>query len=654
LIVLYPFVEYAPYAAHVIRALFASNAPSFYAYHLAIFFAILAIALIPLALSGALLPLLFHHLRDRVGELGEMAGRLYSWTTVGSLLGALIGGYAIFFWLDLHHAYRIAVLASGVTAAILTRLTLPKFGRVAWIGLATLVLALLSQPAWDGQRLALGIFRHHTAMDESFDGPEAFYEFYMRARLGKTGFVPFYDDDPSMSVAVIAAPLPNGYMGLSIVNNGKVDGMIPGDNQTTGLLALLPTLFSKHAERAFVIGYGTGMTVGELAALDSMEEVVVAEISSAVIEAAPIFEKGNRGASTNPKTRLLRADAYRALLRSDDQYDIIVSEPSNPWVTGVEMLYSFEFLEAARGQLREGGVYAQWFHSYETNSESVELVLNTYRQVFDHVAVWQTGVDFILLGFKDATTARNLDLVAQRFSRPDIRAQLGAIGFESLPQLLVHEMIPVGVLHEAELPGRVHTLSHPLLSHVAAQGFFSGGDGKLPATLHTRAAIAGAENSLLRRYAARVGGALPAQERAAVIREACGLSRPICVSLAAEWLRDYPNAPELEQLLADLRKNPGLESDLDPERLGQIAQLFDVRSLPNAAHGFESADSWASLFHRHYTHAAPFDGRALVSIWAHCAGDDRCRSGAARDRGLGIPHSASTQPRKPARPVALR
>src|SRR5690606_34905647 len=120
------------------------------------------------------------------------------------------------------------------------------------------------------------------------------------------------------------------------------------------LLALVPALLADKAERAFVIGYGAGVTVGELAALQSMREVVVAEISPAVMEAAPYFDDGNLHAATNPKTRVLVSDAYRALLRSEGPFDVIVSEPSNPWVTGVEMLFSREFLSAARAQLSPG------------------------------------------------------------------------------------------------------------------------------------------------------------------------------------------------------------------------------------------------------------------------------------------------------------
>ena len=91
-------------------------------------------------LSGAMLPLLFHALRREVGDLGSQAGRLYSVNTIGSLLGALIGGYALLFWLDLHHVYRIAVAALVLAAALVTLQQLP---RIRFAGAAALLIAAL-------------------------------------------------------------------------------------------------------------------------------------------------------------------------------------------------------------------------------------------------------------------------------------------------------------------------------------------------------------------------------------------------------------------------------------------------------------------------------------------------------------------------------
>jgi spermidine synthase len=100
---LYLPMQDAPYWAHALRALFRDLEEGFYPYFIVVFLCTLAVLVVPIGLSGALLPLLFHHLRREVGELGGVAGRVYSWNTLGSLAGAVLGGYALLFWLDLHH-----------------------------------------------------------------------------------------------------------------------------------------------------------------------------------------------------------------------------------------------------------------------------------------------------------------------------------------------------------------------------------------------------------------------------------------------------------------------------------------------------------------------------------------------------------------------
>lgn len=119
LLVIYPAMEDAPYWAHILRLALGEEA-GIHAYYAAIFAASLALVLVPLALSGALLPLLFHHLRDVASDLGQVSGRLYAWNTAGSLCGALIGGYLMLFVVDLDSVYKLSVAALAVGAALLT------------------------------------------------------------------------------------------------------------------------------------------------------------------------------------------------------------------------------------------------------------------------------------------------------------------------------------------------------------------------------------------------------------------------------------------------------------------------------------------------------------------------------------------------------
>ncbi|MGH6692165.1 MAG: fused MFS/spermidine synthase, partial [Gammaproteobacteria bacterium] len=416
LLLLYLGIDDVAYWAHVLRVLFRPVDPAFFAYYGLVFAAVLVVLLVPIGLGGALLPMLFDQLRRQLRELGAVAGRLYAWNTVGSLLGALLGGYVLLFWLDLDQVYRIALAALALGASILTWLVLRPLPRVvpALLFCATL-LSIGLLPEWSAARLTTGAFRARQPTPTSFAGPEAFFAQRVRGRIA------FFDDDPTSTVSVLEPSEHPENLGLIV--NGKSDGALQSDYPTMALSALLPALMAHRHERAFVIGLGTGVTAGELAALEQTRSVRVAEISRGVIAANPLFDAGNLAASKNPKIEVVRADAYRALLQSTDRYDVIVSEPSNPWVTGVEMLYSKEFLEAARSRLTPGGVYAQWFHLYEVDEASVEIVARTYASVFDQVAVWLAqGPDIILMGLNSPQGYPDLETIRARSERPDYRA----------------------------------------------------------------------------------------------------------------------------------------------------------------------------------------------------------------------------------------
>ena len=609
------------YWAHVLRVLFSRAEPAFYAYHLAIFLALLVVLAVPIGLSGALLPLLFHELRREVRDLGAVAGRLYAWNTVGSLLGALLGGYTLFFWLDLHHVYRIALGALIVGCAILAWLLLRSTARIVTVLVALPILvapALL--PAWRAERLSAGTFRIREVQHPSFMGPD---EFFQRRLAG--GEVIFYDDDPTSTVAVRGPRNdPENLGNLGIIVNGKADGSLGVDYPTMSLAALVPALMAERHERGFVIGLGTGVTAGELASLDGTREVIVAEISRGVIAASPLFDHGNLAASKNPKVRFERGDAYRTLLRSEGSYDVIVSEPSNPWVTGVEMLFSREFLEAARSRLAPGGVYGQWFHMYETDVEVVQLVLRTYAAVFPDVSVWFTlQGDVLLLGFDRPARALDIDALQARFGQPDFAAAFARVEIDDFAQLIAHELLPLGTIHAVEREGPVHTLRHPILSHLAARAFFPGESTSLPLYLGAQHLEVSRRNSLLRRYGG--GGDGYAEELLeAGARESCRFRRTKeCVTFLARWAHEHPESARRQAVLAEVRRGLGAQqADLAPRRIGDVRLLFE-REFTASRLSYARVRELANVYATYHHHAVPFDEDVLDDVWSRCH-DLRC------------------------------
>ncbi|MEM9056817.1 MAG: fused MFS/spermidine synthase, partial [Pseudomonadota bacterium] len=634
---LYTTLPDGPYLVHHLRIVFTARPEAFLPYQIGAFAGIAALLAGPVLLSGAALPLLFNHLRDSFGDLGAVAGRLYSWNTVGSFAGALLGGYALLIWLDLDAVFKIGLAAAALAATLLGVLSASVVARGVSVAAALAATVLIvSLPAWQPERLSPGLFRAWRTLPYSGEPPDAFFEQWWAGIE-----LPFYMDDPSMSVLVTESKQPGQEPVRSILVNGKSDSATHGERPTVGLLGLLPALFADKLDRAFVIGYGTGISVGEIAALDAAKDVVVAEISTGVMAAAPHFDYANGNTSTNPKVRVVRSDAYRALLRSEQHYDVIVSEPSNPWVTGVEMLYSLEFLEAARAKLADGGVFVQWFHQYATSEDATALVLKTYAEAFDHVAVWHgLGRDLLLLGFDDPESALDLERLARRVAQPDFARGLERSEVPGLPELLAHEILPLGVLHELDLDGPVQTLLHPRLNDMTARAYFEGEVAGLPFSGANDARAVGNRNSLLRRYV-NANPALPADFRPRAAVQSCRHRSTLCTALFADWVA------------AGGARDPGFQDAL--KQAAQVsASAFGGRFAQNNVAQFVSAylaggalpptvplnvaqraTRMLTTFHHH---AVPLQAERLLAMWERCAPPDgdrsRCDEGLARAREL--------------------
>jgi hypothetical protein len=345
-----------------------------------------------------------------------------------------------------------------------------------------------------------------------------------------------------------------------------------------------------------------------------------------VIDAAPLFDAGNLGASRSPKVDIQRSDAYRALLRSEGAWDVVVSEPSNPWVTGVEMLYSLEFLAAARERLAPGGVYAQWFHLYEMDADTLELVLRNYAAVFPHVALWVTmRTDLLLLGFDRPQRALDLAGLRARFRRPDFSAAFARVGIESFPALLAHEVLPLGTLHAARLSGEMHTLRHPILSHRAARAFFVGEVAPLRRLVKPESVRVGVRNSLLGRLAGpdrRLSEGL--LEAAATESCRSGQGR-LCAALFARWQRDHPQSSRLAEALGRAR-NPRRSDEaamraaaqIDAATLRVLERLYGA-DVETGARPDRRAAQLTAHYVGHYHYAAPFERSVLEEVWAQCS-----------------------------------
>ncbi|MBN2358399.1 MAG: fused MFS/spermidine synthase, partial [Deltaproteobacteria bacterium] len=234
----------------------------------------------------------------------------------------------------------------------------------------------------------------------------------------------FYAEGIDTTVAVTARP---GREFISLRVNGKPDASTLIQDMTTALLTgHVPLLVRPAARDVCVIGLGSGATAGAVLA-HPVTSLDVAEISTDVVEASHFFDDHNDRALQDPRLRLHHADGRNFLLATDRRYDAIISEPSNPWISGITNLFTREFFELARSRLNPGGVHAQWLQAYGVSREDFSGIIGTMAGVFPHLQLWQLAFnDFLLLG-SDQPIRLDLPQAYLAMLRPAVRRSLARI-----------------------------------------------------------------------------------------------------------------------------------------------------------------------------------------------------------------------------------
>ncbi len=454
---LYIALPYLPYSVHVFRTLLTNQPPTFVVYYAVVFVALVVLLLAPVGSLGAALPLLFRESSDNEDSLGRQVGTLYGANTIGCVCGAIVGGYLSFQVLNLDGVWKICLVVAALMLVLLARDSRRRLAvAVCAVGV---VIAL---PGWSHHVFGRGLFRMSSPTSGTYKGFTDFYRTF-NAKYA----VRAYKDDPNSTICVT-----EGKDGdLSILVNGKSDGnTLGGDRVTTKLMAHLPALLQdSSSSRAAVVGFGTGITVGSLAKYDEISSIDILEISSAVRDFAPLFDAHNGSASKSEKVHWNMGDAYRFLMETPHKYAVIASEPSNPWVGGVERLYTQDFYRLARDKLAPGGIYAQWFHTYSVSEATLAMVLRTFKESFPETHLFERETDVILIGSNQTLEARHLDLMRRRFTSATISDDLKDVGINLMNDLLLSESpVPWEGLADSEL----HTLDKPKLSYKAGRDFF--------------------------------------------------------------------------------------------------------------------------------------------------------------------------------------
>lgn len=435
---------------------------------------------IPVGLMGMQLPLLFGLLKDRKIHLAETVGKVYALNALGCFSGALIGGYLLFLWMDAPDVGKTVLLLIVLSLGLITFLFQRELKRptrnLGYISVGFLLVITLALPAWPDKTYAPSLY----VMNASLKNSQSFESYRLEFQKLFEEKILYAAYGPNSHVAVAEG----SRQGRVLYINGKPDAGTKTDDAVRSFNILFPLLYAPKVEEIFIIGLGAGRSLGISTLLDEVRHVDVVEMSEGVIASLDLFEEHTLSVRQRAnKFKVLKGDAYKVLNSTSKIYNLIVSEPSNPWVEGVEKLFSREFLLKAKSRLSPDGYYTQWFPLFSIEERSLLSILKTFQSVFPWVSVWRSANQAVLIVAGDRAFPVPAPYWTRRFDQ--LREVFHSYGWSIPESLLARQLLSsetVRKLSETSVP--LHTLQHPLLAYQAGQAQMSRQTVSLPQFLN--------------------------------------------------------------------------------------------------------------------------------------------------------------------------
>lgn len=382
-----------------------------------------AVVVLPAAVvAGYQFPVLFALLGTGRARVARQVGLAYAFNTAGSIAGALLVGFVLMPRLGAVGVWRLVGALLGVLAVALLAI---EHRAIVARGVLRLIptAAVLSVSFFALTAPGPSAVSRHTPIGAGRVALSGYDRNGLRSwRHQMQTRVLWERDGVESSLAVVYGD------GITFLVSGKADGAVFGDRGTQALLGVMPALLHDAPKNAFVLGLGTGMTAGWLAAIPSVERVDVAELEPSIIEVARAAGAANQNVLERANVALFVGDGREFLLTTKRRYDLIVSEPSNPYRSGVASLFTEEFYRVADARLSDKGLFAQWLQAYEVDVETIRVVISTLRRVFPFVEIWQTqGGDLILLASREPRVY-DVDRLRQRVMEEPYRSVLPRAG----------------------------------------------------------------------------------------------------------------------------------------------------------------------------------------------------------------------------------
>ncbi|HEX4826158.1 MAG TPA: fused MFS/spermidine synthase [Candidatus Polarisedimenticolaceae bacterium] len=354
--------------------------------------------------------------------------RVLTVNTVGAILGAAASGFVLIPAFGIERALQMLVTVNlGVGAVVLTHAWRGRpAARAATLATAAVVAALAIVPGWGRawNEKYFAIFRN--TQRNAFDSAERIED-----ALENTDVL-YYAEGANEIISVIQ---PRGGWQSFIVNGRPEATTSPMDMQCQRTLGHLPMLLHPHPRRVFVLGTGTGMTLGATSVHPGVESIVLAEIEPKALVAARTFAAWNHRVLDDPRLRIVLNDGRNYLATTAETFDVVTADPIHPWSGGAAYLYTAEYFRTVARHLNPGGIACQWLPIYELTPADLAMVVRTFTESFPHTMIWLTHYDAEIVG-ANAPIVLDEEALARRLAVPAVAQDLAAVEMGTVDDFL--------------------------------------------------------------------------------------------------------------------------------------------------------------------------------------------------------------------------
>ena len=375
---------------------------------------------VPAFFMGLAFPVAGAASAGRGSGVGAAVGRVLTANTVGAIAGSVVTGFGLIYAFGIERSSQMLVVVNVAIGAAIALGTVSRraMGPVLAAG-ALLLGARAAYPDW-GRAWDQRFFASYTnsGNGRTFATPER-----IREHLRQTEIL-YYHEGVNETVSVIRQ---RGDVAQAFIVNGRPEASnAPMDVQIQRGLGHIPLLLHPNPRRVFVLGTGSGMTLGATAIHESVERVVLGEIEEGALGVARTFREWNHGVLDNPKLKIVFNDGRNHLATTREKFDVITADPIHPWSGGAAYLYTLEYFRSMASRLAPGGIVSQWLPLYELSTHDLQTVVRTFCEGFPHVMLWVTYYDAELIGSNDPIVIDEA-AVSRRMAVPAIRDDLASV-----------------------------------------------------------------------------------------------------------------------------------------------------------------------------------------------------------------------------------